>query len=528
MLHRLRRQLLHRHEHDCADPPGITRLAQAITAAVTSEELELVAAAERDLAAGVADLPETEPAVAEPAAPSPTTLELGAPALDTADQDFLGRADAARAAAGAAAIVLVSVPGHVDTGATLPPEQRKQLNDAVADRVIATLEGPWQVELGSGRSEVLVLVHGDRLGERFSRKLRELTAELALPIPLAERQMIIRPHLGIAPLTTGVSSAAALAAARTGLPAAPCASWTAAEEPDGEEDLLPRLALLAGARAALAAGRFVMLYRHIQRIDTNGLVGTHAVPGWVDENDRTHTFTELGGLADTTRLAELMIEQALPAICRDLALWRAQRLRVTPFVLLELPEQVLRDRYLAGRLAGFLRTSPVPPSLLVFGIPAAALLGIDGIDEHLHELSDTGVQLAICDYGDSSTPLAVLTRHRWQLAVLPHAVVNKLEDRNAEAAEAERDIVTTLVETARRLGIHPIADDTTLSIATRYLEPGLYISPIRAAETAADVVERIWTWTSLPPGPPDPADFTNVGKKNDEHAGETLPAQRAH
>jgi hypothetical protein len=108
----------------------------------------------------------------------------------------------------------------------------------------------------------------------------------------------------------------------------------------------------------------------------------------------------------------LVLDHALTTACGDLARWRDQRRSRTPFILLDIPGQVLRERYLTDRLATALRAGPVPPDLLYLGIPGAVLATPSEIDEHLHQLSDFGTRLALTGFGGPAIGLAALTRHR--------------------------------------------------------------------------------------------------------------------
>ncbi|WP_410631812.1 EAL domain-containing protein [Amycolatopsis sp. cmx-4-83] len=500
---------------------GDTRDANPVPA--PTENDVLYAAAERDLATG--RYAHFDPAGLPLVLHTHGSAAAGA-TMDEVDIDFLAKVDAARAAPGAKLLVVIRLPNRTSTR-LLAVTELDALRAAITDRIEATLGHSWRAEVGGRGHDLIVLVNERHHSAGFRRWLSRFGDAMAEPVPLGERYALIRPHLALAsvePQRSGGANAA-IRTARAGLPAPPMLTW---ETPGmmGEEEpgnIADRAALLTRARAALAAGRFVMLYRDIQSLDKPGVAGAHAVPAWIDTDGTEHTFAELDDLAGATGLTHEVIDHMLPALCRDLALWRTSRRHTTPHVLLDLPEQILRDRYLDDRLAATLHAGPVPPSQLVLGIPAAAFASVIGIDEHLHRLGDIGVHLALTAYGDIHTPLAVLTRHRWKFAVIPADVLAKLDDRDLDRVDAERAIVKALVNTARDLKVHLIADDTALPVARRHLLLGLHIPP-RPPITAYELAEH--HWIALPDFPPDEPDPINIAVPG-ERTSRILPIQHA-
>ncbi|MET8997161.1 EAL domain-containing protein [Amycolatopsis sp. NPDC004169] len=442
------------------------------------------------------------------------------------DEEFLALADAARAEPGGALIVVVRLP-DCTAGGPLTDTEVEQLHGAVAKRVTATLGDPRQVQLSGDGSDLLALVPGRHIDRNFQRRLSQLAEALVTPVLVGGRYAPVRAHLALVPLTADadLSAAVALRGARARLPVLEPLTWTAPTKAVdvSPDDLTERAGLLLRARAAVAAGRFVLLYRDIHSVSEPGVAGGRAIPMWIDTDGTEHPFTELGDIADATGLIREVFDHTLPALCRDLLLWRAARRRSTPHVLLDIPELLLRERYLQDRLAAVLQAGPVPPSLLILGIPAAALATVQGIDEHLHQLSDIGVQLAINGYGDTHTPLAVLARRRWHLAIIPRAVLAKLEDRHPDGVDAERVVIRALVDVADQLKVRVLADDTALPVARRYLLNGLHIPP-RVPITAVELAER--AWIELPDFPPERCEPGNFSAPT-SRPGHAVPAQRA-
>ncbi|WP_328442787.1 EAL domain-containing protein [Amycolatopsis sp. NBC_00438] len=481
-----------------------------VTRSLTDEDI-VVLVAQRDLAdrqfAHFA--PDAFPLTLHTA--DPANVCGGAEEPDEVDEDFLAMADAARVEPGSALIVVIRLPDRAADG-PLGHDEIEQLHAVVAERAAAALSGPGQVQLGGCGSTLLALMRGRHIDQDFRLRLSQLADALSTPARVAGRHAPIRAHLALVPLAADAdaSAAVALRAARTKLPVPEPLAWASPAETVsvGLEELSERAELLHRARAAIAAGRFVLLYRDIHSTSEPGVAGARAVPAWIDTDGTEHTFAELEDVADATGLTREIFDHTLPALCNDLLLWRAARRRSTPHVLLEIPEELLRERYLHARLPAVLQATPVPPSLLILGIPAAALATVEGIDEHLHRLSDVGVQLAITGYGDTHTPLAVLSRRRWNLAVIPRAVLAKLEDPHPDGVNAERAVVQALVHVADQLKIRLLADDTALRVVRRYLINGLHVPPC-APITAVELAERTWIeLPAFPPERPEPDNFS--------------------
>lgn len=470
----------------------------------TEEDEAILAAARRDIADGrFAHFdPDTLPLTWHDYRPVADEDAAG-----EGDEDFLDLMSAARDEVDEALVVLIRLPDRDATG-SLAADEVEKLRAVTAERVAVTLGVASQVK--SSGHDVLVLVRRRRLGQELRRRLAELTDVLATPIPLDRGHALVRPQLALVPLgpTADVPPAAALRAVRASLPMPGVLSWATQPEPgDSSGDIAEVAGRLLRARTSTAADRFVLLYREIQSLGEPGVVGGLAVPAWVDTDGVEHTFAELDDVAESTGLSREIFDRTLPAICRDLMLWRATRRMHTPHVLLKVPEQLLRERYLEGRLAEVLRSACVPPSLLILGIPAAALAAVEGIDEHLYRLGGLGVQLAVTGYGDADTPLGVLTRRRWNLAVVSNAVLAKLEDHHPDGVDAERVVVQTLVRTAQQLRVLLLAEDTHLTVARRVSLDDLIVPP-RHLITAAELAEH--RWIALPEFPPERPEPRNL------------------
>lgn len=485
LLRRLRRRLRG------ADPEtGIELLVRTVTAPPTAAERALLAAVERDLA-------------------EPSAVASGETSPEPAPE--------------AGVVLVIRVPAVPRWPARVPgPVLAAVVRPVLADRVTATLSPLFPIQLSGDGHELVVLMWPSHLDD-LPPALRALAANVSVPFPLGGKQAIVQPQFGLAPITTTREDA--IATARAGLPEASVLRWTAETAP-GTRDVAGLLADLPSARAALTAGKFTLLHQHIRRIDGLTVAGTRAIPAWTDETGEARAFGDLGELADATRLSHQVLDHALPALGHDLALWHTGKTGPGEpglFCLLDISEQILRDRYLSEALPAALERSAAPPELFVLGIPHTALSEVTGIDAHLAELRGFGVGLALTGYGHPDTPLSILARHPWELVVIRSGIVrtlakysmkdlpppaNRTEKKKREDHEDFRKTVipAALIRTVRALGIPLLAENTALGTARHGLGSGndLHTTPHRNPVTAAGITAS-HPWKTPPadaePGP---------------------------
>ncbi|GAA1960806.1 EAL domain-containing protein [Amycolatopsis minnesotensis] len=495
LFHRLYRRL-RRTDRD----PGFGLLVRAITAPPTAAERALIAAVERDLTA-----------------PVPVVDAAGGP--DATEAGFSRAVASAEPAPEAGVVLVIRIPALSRWQAKVPaPVLSAVIRPVLADRVTAALGPLFPIQLSGDGDDLVAVLWPSRLDDLPSA-LRTLAVSLSVPFPLGGKHAIVQPQFGLAPVRTTREDAVAVA--RIGLPETSVLRWTPEATP-GSRRMASLLSDLPAARAALAAGRFTLLHQHIRRVDGFTVAGTRAIPSWTDETGSARAFTELGELADATRLSHHVLDHTLPALGHDLALWHTdQRGPGEPdlFCLLDVSEQILRDRYLSDQLPAALDRSAAPAELFVLGIPHTALTDVPGIDAHLAELHGLGVGLALTGYGHPGTPLSVLTRHPWQFLVIRAEIINILakystkdlpppanctdEKQRADREDSRNTVIpAALIRTAHTLGIPLLAENTTIGAARHGLGRGsdLHTTPNRTPVTAAGITAA-QSWRASPAEP---------------------------
>ncbi|MFI5606865.1 EAL domain-containing protein [Amycolatopsis sp. NPDC051903] len=460
-------------------------MASVLTAPTSPAELALVQAVDEELAATARrEDDQRQPDIAADARPLPGEPTSQWPPVSDQSRWSL--------------VLAIRLPHHSQPDTDLTVETTRQLHTAVARRAEGVLGGHQRLTILSDGADLLVNIPGSTVPGAdldLSETATKLASSLGEPYVLDGRRARVQPHFGVTIARPSADLAERAVAARVGLPDHVPISWTARPGSGTGTVALRPVVRLEQAHAAVAAGRCTVRYRRIEHTDAVGIAGVHAVPCWSTPAGTLHPLSELGSLADASRLTHLVFDRVLPEICRDLRVWRDQRLPHDPFVLLELPTAVLTDRYLADALAGHLHAVRVPAHMLYLGVRADAL-SLPGVDDHLYELADTGINLALTGYGAQTSPFNMLTRHPWTLAVIPRAVMDRALDD-----DRDRSTFAWLVKSAERFGAQILAEDIDLARVRRLLPDGLYVPTHYCNATRDDIAGELFR-PSPPPHPP--------------------------
>ncbi|WP_410659591.1 EAL domain-containing protein [Amycolatopsis sp. lyj-112] len=365
-------------------------------------------------------------------------------------------------------------------------------------RVITALSDRWDVTLTSDGPDLLVVLLPRHPNPGLAATLSLLSEHLAAPVPVPGWLLEIEAGIGVTPLDPSATPAELIAQARRGLPdrvhlrrqPAP------ADDPGYEDTALSPLALVQHAWDAIDHGRLTVAYQVVSQTNSPGIVGTQAIPGWIDTHGTHHTLAELGDLASITRLAYTMIEHTVADTCTALASWTAQLRPTTPFARIDLPAPLLRSQRFCSQLHDLIDNSGIA-SLLLLGIPAPALTHTPDIDKRLNQLTSSGARLALTHCGVHGTPADALTRADWAITSLPRATFELLRHRDPDSPSHIALIL--LLHTARKLDIPVMAEETDLGEARLHLGTAMFTPNSRIPPMSAHHIADDPTWTSTPP-----------------------------
>jgi diguanylate cyclase (GGDEF)-like protein len=251
-----------------------------------------------------------------------------------------------------------------------------------------------------------------------------------------------------------------------------------------------RLALELDLRQALSRDEFVLHYQPIVDLRSGRLLAAEALLRW-----RHPEFGLLGpdrfiGAAERSGLIVEIGEWALGEACRQAMLWQAGGL--PRFVMsVNLSAVQFRRGNLGEVVQAALTRYGLSPSGLELELTESILLQDC---EQLRQLKELGVKLSIDDFGTGYSNLAYLQRFQVDKLKIDQSFVRGLGDNPQNQA-----IVTAIVQMARSLGLHTVAEGIE-DEATRQLlvELGcdqgqgyLFARPLPAGELAASMREAV-------------------------------------
>jgi diguanylate cyclase (GGDEF)-like protein len=343
----------------------------------------------------------------------------------------------------------------------------KEINDsrghAVGDRLLITLGGRLSAML---RPMDTVARFG---GDEFTFLFEDLTSEREVVL-IADRicRAASRPiEIDGAELTVTVSVGIAMVADPTVAPEtvireADAAMYRAKErgrsrfelfDEESRRRAIARIELEGELRQAVERDQLRLQYQpRIALHEVTDVLWVDAQVHWQHRLRGLLGPTEFMPIADDTGSASAIGRFALEHSLHQLAHWRASK----PDMRLSfgVSGRQLRDAGLAAALSDAIRSSEVDPGAICLEIPEAAV-GEDpeGVTATLRALKDTGVRLALSDFGSGAAPFS-------RLRQLPIDALKIHRSFIAAVVESDEDasIVGALVELGHALGLGVIAD----------------------------------------------------------------------
>ncbi|MFI9453540.1 EAL domain-containing protein [Amycolatopsis sp. NPDC052450] len=454
-------------------------LSQAFTAPPNPREIHAVQAATREL-----------DYLAYQAAPPP--IGSGLTPRFLASLAMGGSLAASREAHGALVAIRLHDRGDLVDAAEEP---ELTLTATTTRRVTTALADLWDVTLTSDGPDLLAVLLPRDPNPDLAATLTSLSEQLAAPIPVPGWLIELEASIGVTPLDPVSTPAQLIAQARRGLPDRVHLRRTPIDELPPNPGKPSPLTLLPNAWDAADDGRLNVSYQVISQTDSPGIVGVQAVPGWVDDDGVHRSLAGLGDLASVTGLAHVMIENTVADTCTALASWAAQLRATTPFAHVSLPAPLVRSQRFCSRLHDLIDNSGIA-SLLLLGVPAAALNQIPDIDKRLAQLTNSGAQLALSLRAVDDTPADALTRAAWSLVTLSKPAFELLRNRNYDTAS--HTALKLLLHAARKLDIPVLAEETDLADTRIILGTAMFTPTSRLPPQDAHQIADEPTWTAQP------------------------------
>jgi diguanylate cyclase (GGDEF)-like protein len=224
-------------------------------------------------------------------------------------------------------------------------------------------------------------------------------------------------------------------------------------DPDTEQHVPNRLALLGDLRRALDAGDQITLH-YQPKIDlrTGDLAGVEALVRWNHPELGRMAPDTFIPIAETTSLIHTLTTTVLEMAVDQATIWLAQGRRIP--VAVNLSTRCLLDRALPGRILDLLRRTGLPVSLLELEITESMGMADPGrAVATLGELHEAGIRLSVDDFGTGHSSMAYLQRLPVDELKIDRSFVHDIA-----ANEANAVLVRTAISLGHNLGLSVVAE----------------------------------------------------------------------
>ncbi|MEU4687755.1 bifunctional diguanylate cyclase/phosphodiesterase [Actinoplanes sp. NPDC023714] len=220
------------------------------------------------------------------------------------------------------------------------------------------------------------------------------------------------------------------------------------------DELLRRRGTLQGElRHAIDRNQLRLVFQPVVALPSMRPVGAEALLRWTHPElgavrpDEFIPVAEESGLIN--RIGAWVLEQA----CRQLAEWLAKGHDV--WVSVNLSPKELHNADYAAQVADVLAENDVPPQRLVLEVTEHAVAtDMEELVRRLAELRETGVRIALDDFGAGYSSLTQLRTLPVDILKIDHALVAEPESRTGTAAP----LVDVVVRLGHRLGLEVLAE----------------------------------------------------------------------
>ncbi len=397
------------------------------------------------------------------------------------------------------AVVLVDLDRFAEVNHTL--------GYPVGDEILTTLGGRLQDQLAP--SETLARLAGDefvmvievfRGAEQLGLAVRSLLDQIAMPITIDGREVIVTGTAGISMYPVDAANAAALLhRAEDAMRVAKARQRNSMDfsDPALAAEIDARIAVAQDLRGAAARGELVVHYQPLVSFADGALVGAEALVRWqrpelglLSPGEFISTAEEMGIIGE---IGEWVLREA----CRQVALWDVAGIHV-PRIAVNLSAQQLDHVELPAIVRSALEAAGIAPERLELEVTESmAMRRLEVSSATLAELRGTGVRIAMDDFGTGHSSLGQLKQIPLDRLKID---ISFVRDIGVDAATDA--IVRAAIAFAGSLGLSTVAEGVEREDQARFL-----------AEAGCDVAQGYLY------GRPMPADeFPGITTAWSEHA----------
>jgi diguanylate cyclase (GGDEF)-like protein/PAS domain S-box-containing protein len=217
-------------------------------------------------------------------------------------------------------------------------------------------------------------------------------------------------------------------------------------------DVLRRLELATGLRAAIEAGELSVEYQPVVELATGRVASVEALVRWSRDGEQIEPV-EFLGVAEDSGLIGAVGAVVLAAACQAAAEWRERAGRAVPFSVNFSKRQVSAAGFGSSVLAALAATR-LPPAALTLEVTERVLMEVDApVLDALADLRLAGARLAIDDFGTGYASLAYLRELPVDIIKIDPSFVAGLGTDGTLAM-----LTRTIVQVGHDLGIEIVAE----------------------------------------------------------------------
>jgi diguanylate cyclase (GGDEF)-like protein/PAS domain S-box-containing protein len=328
------------------------------------------------------------------------------------------------------------------------------LLSAVAERLRGAIRpGDTAARLGGDEFALLVdEVERDGLEQVADRVM----AALDEPITLGTRQIQVAASAGVS-MSTGSATdpermlrdadTAMYVAKRQGKN-----RWVLFD-PGMSGPIRQRVRMEGDLRRALGREEFQLVYQPVVRLADGRIEGAEALLRWHSPDLGPVDPREFLEIAEDSGLMPQIGAWVLERACQDAAMWQRYSRRGI-WLGVNISARQLLDPGMVGSVTRALREAELDAGHLMLEVnESAALRDLDAVEARLLELHETGVRLAIDDFGSGTSSIGHLRRLDFDVIKLDRTLIADIH-RSAEA----QDLVRSIVHISRTVHATPLAE----------------------------------------------------------------------
>jgi diguanylate cyclase (GGDEF)-like protein/PAS domain S-box-containing protein len=364
------------------------------------------------------------------------------------------------------AVLLLDLDGFKRVNDSLGHAAGDELLRVVGRRLSASVRSGETVARLGGDEFVVILEDLAPTEDPFVLAER-LLGLLALPIPVAGRELTVGVSIGLAVADSGDDEESVLRNADMAMYAAKAAGKGCVRiyDPAMHREAVEWLELESDLRAGMELGEFCLEYQPLVHIERGSVKGFEALLRWNHPRRGWVMPSQFIPIAEETGLIVALGRWVLQEACRQAVTWPRCPDGTTPSVSVNVAARQLDSEEFADHVREALASSGLPPSRLVLEITESDVTRAR--EEALHTLESlraVGVRIAIDDFGTGYSSLGHLQYFPVDELKIDRSFVQRVTGGDRDAA-----FVRTIIGLARSLSADVVAEGIEEELQRRFL-----------------------------------------------------------